>query len=81
MAPQTRKAYGLLTESRKQMVGAKAAIIDISNRASMGECACFNGGACAYHADLLNRIDEMGRRLDGVLAELRADIAFPDRKH
>lgn len=81
MRMQTRAAYALLTDARKQVVATKAAIVEISNRAGIGDCACSNGYACAYHADLLNRIDEIGRRVDGVLAELRADIGLPDRKH
>jgi hypothetical protein len=78
---QTRKAYAVLSAARKELIETKGAIVEISNRAGAGVCACDNGHACAYHADLLNRIDEVGRRVDGVLAELRADIAYPDRKH
>lgn len=43
-------------------------------------CACSSTGPCAYHADLINRIMEGIKRLEGVVGELQKDIREPGRK-
>ena len=44
-------------------------------------CACAPDGACAYHADLANRLLDAMKLVDRVSAELRADLAHPGRAH
>ncbi len=43
-------------------------------------CACGDGRPCAYHAGLIENLDDVRRRAGSVVQELQADVKNPDRK-
>jgi hypothetical protein len=80
MNVQTRKADDELIAAHRHLTEAYAALQSIGQRSGFGaECACGNGGACAYHASLINRLFDVMRAVADVSDKLRADIADPGR--
>jgi hypothetical protein len=82
MDEKTGRAARELIAAHKKLAGAIATLQSIGHRRGRGpDCACGEEGACAYHADLINRSLEASRRIVAVLDELRADIFDPGREH
>jgi len=77
---QARKAHTELSVSHREAIEAMMTITSIQTNNFYG-CACRSDGPCAYHADQINRLMEMLKRMSAILDQLDKDIVDPMRAH
>lgn len=78
MSSQARKAFGELSAAHREAVEALMTINSIQAGNLFG-CACNADGPCAYHADQINRLLDVCKRMNALLNLLAADITSPMR--
>jgi hypothetical protein len=77
---QARKAHTELSVSHSEGIEAMMTIQSIQTGNYYG-CACNSDGPCAYHADQINRLMDVLKRMSAVLDQLDKDIVDPMRAH
>ena len=80
MIEQTRKAIGDLAAAHHHLTAGLVALESIGDHAGSGDdCACGDGRACAYHADLMKHTFEAMQHVGTVLGALGSDLVDPKR--